>query len=402
LLKGPWSEEEDRILIEAQAKLGNRWCEIAKMLPGRSENNVKNRWNSAMRRRYQAKKANEDGSVNPPSPAKRRNRKKKEKKPKKTKKGKKLKSIDRSGPAPIQVNTTGNGASTNYPSPEPWSSPFGFGGHDSTASGIMNTNQEVLMYRQPQHYQDPAIIQGLPVPQTTLSPVSRAYAQRANELQKAQNRSSLTERERQLMHQAFLAGAAARTDGGLHLDPKDGGVQWSFSQGNSSVDIPSIAAFSALGDDGMVHTDIDRRSRGRSSSSSSSSSSNNNIRKIGRSRVPSFGGDGGGGGKTSGSLNNPMEISWGSVGNGDVEILNSAEMADMSLSMLGLSIDGSSNSQRPSKLNTHLHQSRVRSMSPTAAKLAEISGEFKLGRISAEEKERRKEEVLASCGGTRK
>jgi hypothetical protein len=51
--KSEWSDEEDRILITAQAQMGNKWCEIAKLLPGRSENAVKNRWNSATRRKQQ-------------------------------------------------------------------------------------------------------------------------------------------------------------------------------------------------------------------------------------------------------------------------------------------------------------------------------------------------------------
>ena len=64
--KGAWSEEEDKMLIESQNRMGNRWCEIAKLLPGRSENAVKNRWNSAMRRKFQAKQALVDGNINPP------------------------------------------------------------------------------------------------------------------------------------------------------------------------------------------------------------------------------------------------------------------------------------------------------------------------------------------------
>lgn len=55
--KNPWSGDEDAVLEREQARLGNRWCEIAKSLPGRSENSVKNRWNSAMRRKIHSLKS---------------------------------------------------------------------------------------------------------------------------------------------------------------------------------------------------------------------------------------------------------------------------------------------------------------------------------------------------------
>jgi len=70
--KGNWTEEEDRLLVEYQEKLGNRWCEIAKVLPGRSENAVKNRWNSAMRRKFQQKR-NKNGGNSKPLTVKQRN-----------------------------------------------------------------------------------------------------------------------------------------------------------------------------------------------------------------------------------------------------------------------------------------------------------------------------------------
>ncbi|EPS64753.1 hypothetical protein M569_10027 [Genlisea aurea] len=54
--KDRWSEEEDMILISAHRLLGNRWAEIARSLPGRSENTIKNHWNATKRKQLSSRR----------------------------------------------------------------------------------------------------------------------------------------------------------------------------------------------------------------------------------------------------------------------------------------------------------------------------------------------------------
>jgi len=43
--KDPFSLNEDILILEKRLAIGNKWSEIIKEMPGRTENNVKNRFN---------------------------------------------------------------------------------------------------------------------------------------------------------------------------------------------------------------------------------------------------------------------------------------------------------------------------------------------------------------------
>ena len=56
--KGDWSEEEDRVLLELQASMGNQWAMMTKSLPGRSDNAIKNRFHAISRVQSRSEKGN--------------------------------------------------------------------------------------------------------------------------------------------------------------------------------------------------------------------------------------------------------------------------------------------------------------------------------------------------------
>ncbi|KAK4795679.1 hypothetical protein SAY86_028005 [Trapa natans] len=54
LKKGAFSVEEERLIHELHAKMGNKWARMAALLPGRTDNEIKNYWNTRIKRRQRA------------------------------------------------------------------------------------------------------------------------------------------------------------------------------------------------------------------------------------------------------------------------------------------------------------------------------------------------------------
>jgi len=68
--KGNWQPNEDEVILEQQSKIGNKWAAIAKLLPGRTDNAIKNRFNSTLSRRLKKQNDNNDKSKKRKSPGK--------------------------------------------------------------------------------------------------------------------------------------------------------------------------------------------------------------------------------------------------------------------------------------------------------------------------------------------
>ncbi|XP_055835913.1 transcription factor MYB48 isoform X1 [Solanum dulcamara] len=65
LKRGKMTPQEERLVLELHSKLGNRWSRIARKIPGRTDNEIKNYWRTHMRKKAQEQR--KKSSISPSS-----------------------------------------------------------------------------------------------------------------------------------------------------------------------------------------------------------------------------------------------------------------------------------------------------------------------------------------------
>ncbi|CAN6471283.1 unnamed protein product [Victoria cruziana] len=62
LKRGRMTPQEESLVLELHARWGNRWSRIARKLPGRTDNEIKNYWRTHMRKKAQERSLSENSS----------------------------------------------------------------------------------------------------------------------------------------------------------------------------------------------------------------------------------------------------------------------------------------------------------------------------------------------------